>query len=101
MIRRRTLEIITLGAIIVFIALVVLVNNGGNHEFRGSDDIASEKISGMQGVPAGSIRPIIPQFVPPSTEIETTLLALQAAVGGFVLGAVFGYWLGRKKQVVT
>jgi len=45
-----------------------------------------------------SISPLIPQYVPPSGEIEATLFALQAAFGGIILGLVFGYWIGQKKQ---
>jgi cobalt/nickel transport protein len=45
-----------------------------------------------------SYLPLIPQYEPPSGEIESTLFALQAAFGGVLLGLVFGYWLGQRKQ---
>ena len=98
MIRNYALEIITLLAIVVFIILFLIVSTGGNHEFAGSDDVGSQRIAEMTGVPVDSISPLIPQYVPPSGEIEATLFALQAAFGGIILGFVFGYWIGQKKQ---
>ncbi len=39
-----------------------------------------------------------PQWEPPSGEIESCLFALQAAVGGILVGGVFGFWMGQKKK---
>jgi cobalt/nickel transport protein len=96
MIRTYILELIALAAILVFIALFLYVSAGGNYTFSGSDDIGSEKISELTGNPLDSFKPLIPQYEPPSGEIEATLFALQAALGGIVLGLVFGYWLGQR-----
>jgi cobalt/nickel transport protein len=98
MIRNWSLEIITVIAILAFIAVFLAVSAGGTHEFSGSDDVGSQKIAELTGVSVDSIQPLIPQYVPPSGEIESSLFALQASFGGLVLGLVFGYWLGQKKQ---
>jgi len=97
MIRNHALEIITLIAILAFIGIFLVVSAGGTHAFSGSDDVGSQKVAELTGVSVDSIKPLIPQYVPPSAEIESTLFALQAAAGGIVLGLVFGYWLGQRK----
>jgi cobalt/nickel transport protein len=97
MIQNRRLEIITLVAALAFIAIFLVVSSGGTHEFSGSDDVGSQKIAELTGQPVESYQPLIPQYEPPSGEIEATLFALQAAFGGIVLGLVFGYWIGQKK----
>jgi cobalt/nickel transport protein len=101
MIRDYTLELITLVAVLAFVAIFLLVSAGGTHAFSGSDDVGSEKIAELTGQPSESFQPIIPQYEPPSGEIESTLFALQAAFGGLVLGLVFGYWLGQRKTVTV
>ena len=45
-----------------------------------------------------NFKPLIPQWEPPSAEIESCLFAFQAAVGGILVGGVFGYWIGQKKK---
>jgi cobalt/nickel transport protein len=97
MIQNRKLELITLVAVLGFIIVFLMVSAGGTHEFAGSDNVGSEKIAELTGHSVDSFTPLIPQYVPPSGEIESTLFALQAAFGGLLLGIVFGYWLGQKK----
>jgi cobalt/nickel transport protein len=97
MIRKYKLELITLLAVLAFIVIFLFISAGGSHEFSGSDDVGSEKIAELTGHPVESFVPVIPQYVPPSGEIESTLFALQASFGGLVLGLVFGYWLGQRK----
>ncbi len=92
------LEILALIAVLVFCALFLYTSLvTGNGRFAGSDTLASEKIVELSGEPIGTIHPLIPQWVPPSAEIESGLFALQAAIGGLVIGLVFGYWIGQKK----
>jgi cobalt/nickel transport protein len=71
----------------------------GDAEYAGSDTVGAEKIAELAGVPADEIQPLIPQWVPPSGEIESALFALQAAIGGIMVGLVFGYWIGQKKGI--
>ena len=94
--RNWNLELITMIAILVFIAIFFIVSAGGNHAFSGSDDVGSQKISELTGHPVESFAPLIPQLVPPSGEIESTLFALQSSLGALVLGLILGYWLGQK-----
>jgi cobalt/nickel transport protein len=98
MIQNRKLELITLVAVLGLITVFLMVSAGGTHEFAGSDDVGSEKIAELTGLSVDSFTPIIPQYEPPSGEIESTLFALQASFGGAVLGLVFGYWLGQRKS---
>lgn len=97
MIGNYKLEILTVIAILGFIAVFLSVSSGGNHEFSGSDDVGSQKISELTGKPVDSYKPLIPQYEPPSGEIEATLFALQCALGALVLGLIFGYWIGQRK----
>jgi cobalt/nickel transport protein len=99
MIGKYKLELITVIAVLAFVVVFLIVSAGGSHAFSGSDDVGSQKIAELTGHPVESFKPLIPQYEPPSGEIESTLFALQAAFGGAVLGLVFGYWLGQKKQV--
>jgi len=101
MIKHRKLELITLIAVIGFILVFLSVSAGGTHEFAGSDNVGSEKIAELTGHPVDSFTPLIPQWQPPSGEIEACLFALQAAFGGVILGLVFGLWLGQRKLSST
>lgn len=95
---KYSLEILALIAVLVFCGLFLYTSSiMGNAEFAGSDTVGSEKISELSGIPEDEIAPIIPQWVPPSGEIESALFALQAAIGGIMVGLVFGYWIGQKK----
>ena len=98
MIQNRKLELITLIAVLGFIIVFLMVSSGGTHEFAGSDNVGSEKIAELTGHSVDSFTPLIPQWQPPSGEIEACLFALQASFGGLVLGLVFGYWMGQKKS---
>ena len=93
-----TLEIIALVAVLVFCGVFLYTSSTmPGAAFSGSDDAGSQKISELTGQPVASFTPVIPQYEPPSGEIESTLFALQAAFGGLILGLVFGYWLGQRK----
>jgi cobalt/nickel transport protein len=101
MFRNRKLEILTLIGLFAFVILFLVVSGQAGHEFSGSDDVGSEKISELTGRPIESFQPLIPQYVPPSGEIESTLFALQATFGGVVVGLVIGYWYGQKRRPVN
>jgi cobalt/nickel transport protein len=45
-----------------------------------------------------NFQPLIPQWKPPGTEIESTIFALQAAIGGILVGVVFGFWISSYKK---
>lgn len=92
------LEMITTVVIILFVALFLYTSMTTDAEFAGSDNVASGKISEISGVSEEEFTPIVPQWEPPSGEIESLLFALQTAVGGIILGLVFGYWIGAREQ---
>jgi len=96
---KYTLEILAGIAIIAFCAVFLYTNatmNGA--EFAGSDNVGSGLVAELSGIPLENFQPVIPQWVPPSGEIESALFALQAAVGGILVGGVFGYWIGQKNK---
>ncbi|MCL2460963.1 MAG: energy-coupling factor ABC transporter substrate-binding protein [Euryarchaeota archaeon] len=93
----RKLELITLAAIIIFIIAFLITSEGGEHEFSGSDNVGSDMVAELTGLSVDDFEPLIPQYVPPSGEIESALFALQAAFGGIILGFVFGYWIGQRR----
>jgi cobalt/nickel transport protein len=100
MARKYRLEILAVIAVLIFCGLFLYTSSiKGNAEFAGSDTVGSKTISEMMGVPVNEMQPIIPQWVPPSGEIESALFALQAAIGGIMVGLVFGYWIGQKKGI--
>jgi cobalt/nickel transport protein len=96
---KYTLEILTVIAIGAFCALFLYTSATiSGAEFAGSDTVGSGLIAELSGTPLENFQPIIPQWVPPSGEIEACLFALQAAVGGILVGGVFGFWIGQKKK---
>ena len=87
------------GIIIILFIGVFLYSASINPEaeFAGSDTVGSAVVSQLTGIPEDEITPIIPQWSPPSGEIEAGIFAIQAAIGGILLGLGFGYLLGQKK----
>ena len=99
MAHKYNLEILAVIAIAAFCMVFLYTNiTTKNAEFPGTDDIVAAKISGSSGSTPDTIRPLIPQWVPPGPEIESTLFGIQAAIGGIIIGGVFGYWMGQKKS---
>jgi cobalt/nickel transport protein len=96
---RYTLEVLTVIAIVAFCAVFLYTNSTmSGAEFSGSDNVGSGLIAKLSGTPVENFKPLIPQWEPPSAEIESCLFAFQAAVGGILVGGVFGYWIGQKKK---
>jgi cobalt/nickel transport protein len=99
MLRKYRLEIISILAVIAFCALFLYTSSlMAGAEFAGSDTVGSSQIAEITGKAEEDYQPLIGQWVPPSGEIESGLFALQAAVGGILVGWVFGYWKGQKKS---
>ena len=96
---RYTLEILTVIAIVAFCALFLYTSSTmEGAKFTGSDNAGSGLIANLSSTPEENFVPLIPQWEPPSGEIEACLFALQAAAGGLLVGGVFGYWLGQNKK---
>lgn len=98
MLRNYRLEILAAVAVLVYIGIFLATTMiMPSAEFAGSDTVGSGQISEITGTPEENFQPLIPQWAPPSGEIESALFALQAAVGGIVLGYVFGWWRAQRR----
>jgi len=99
MFSRYSLEVLTLVAILCFCGLFLYTSSiMGEAEFAGSDTVGSSKVAELAGLPEENFQPLVPQWEPPSGEIESCLFALQAAIGGIFVGWVFGFWKGQKSR---
>ena len=95
---KYTLEILAGIAIVGFCALFLYTSaTMSGAEFAGSDNVGSGIIAQLSGTSVDDFPPLVPQWVPPSGEIEACLFALQAAVGGILVGGVFGFWYGQAR----
>ena len=93
---RYRLEILALVAVLAFIVLFLYATTvKPGAEFAGSDTAGSSRIADLTGRDSASFTPLLPQWTPPSGEIEAGLFALQAACGGLVAGYIFGRWKGE------
>jgi len=100
MAKNYILEILAVVAILAFCGVFLFTSSTmTGAEFAGSDNVGSGMIAELSGKPVESFAPLIPQWEPPSGEIESCLFALQSAIGGICVGGVFGYWLGQKKSM--
>jgi cobalt/nickel transport protein len=96
---KYTLEALAIIAIVVFTVVFLYTSSTmKGAEFAGSDNVGSGLIATLSGIPLENFKPIIPQWEPPSGEIESCLFALQAAVGGILVGGVFGFWIGSQNK---
>ena len=94
------LEILAVVAILAFCGVFLFTSSTmTGAEFAGSDNVGSGMIAELSCKSVDSFTPLIPQWEPPSSEIESCLFALQAAFGGILVGGVFGYWLGQRKSM--
>ena len=92
------LELLTILAVLVFCALFLYTSSMITEaEFAGADTKGSSLVANLTGQPEDEFQPLIWQWTPPSGEIEACIFALQAAIGGIMVGFVFGYWKGQKK----
>jgi cobalt/nickel transport protein len=96
---KYSLEVLTVIVIVAFCAVFLYTSSTMNGaEFAGSDNVGSGLIAELSATPLENFHPLIPQWEPPSGEIESCLFALQAAFGGMLIGGVFGFWMGQKKK---
>jgi cobalt/nickel transport protein len=91
LISRRSRYLLLLGVL----ALVVLPLMFVHGEFGGSDDAASKAIADQQPGFKPWFEPI---WKPPSSEIESLLFAVQAAIGAGTIGYVLGRIHGAAKE---
>lgn len=79
--------LVVLLLVVVVVSLVIGTKNGA---LEGADSLATEEITNYEPW-------FEPFWEPPSGEIESGIFALQAAIGGVVLG----YFIGKKKNAST
>jgi cobalt/nickel transport protein len=102
MFRKYRLEILAIVTVLVFCALFLYSSSiMTDAEFAGSDTRGSAQIAEMTGRAEEDFHPLIGQWTPPGGEVESGLFALQAAIGGIMVGWVFGYWTAQRKTGKT
>jgi cobalt/nickel transport protein len=90
----RKLELIVLAILLIFAAQFIYISSTTNAEYGGADDKPEGVIEQITG---GTYKPIAePIWEPPSSEIESLLFALQAAIGAGVIGYFIGYYRAKK-----
>ncbi|MCL7413605.1 MAG: energy-coupling factor ABC transporter substrate-binding protein [ANME-2 cluster archaeon] len=89
------LELIVSVIVLLFIALFLYISSTTNAEFGGADTQVGGVIEELTD---GTYEPTAkPFWKPPSSEIESLLFALQAALGALVIGYFFGYYRGKNQ----
>jgi len=88
---------VILGVFVIALAFGPLVFRH-NAEFAGADDRAEKAISSIDANYQPWFKPL---WEPPSSEIETFLFALQAALGSGVVFYYLGYTKGKQAAAKT
>ena len=84
------------GIIIICLLMVIPLVLVPDSEFAGADGLGADTIA--QIAPDYNNEWIGNIWEPPGSETESLLFALQAAIGGILLGYVFGFFRGRQSQ---
>ena len=92
---RSSMRWIISGIVVILVLVAVPLVIIQDSEFGGSDGAGSEVVE--QIAPDYDSRWATNWWEPPGGETESALFAIQAAVGGILIGYGFGFLRGRKK----
>lgn len=92
--KRRTLTSLALLLAIIALAVIPLMVHSGSAEFAGADGEAEDAVSTVDPHYQVWFEPF---FEPASGEIESGLFALQAGLGGVVMGFALGRISARRR----
>jgi len=93
--KRYGLGVIITGIFVILLLIAIPLFVVKDSEFGGSDGAGSDAIATI--APDYDSSWITNWWEPPGGETESALFALQAAIGGILIGYAFGYLRGRKK----
>jgi cobalt/nickel transport protein len=93
-VKRRTLTNLALLLSIIALAVIPLMAHSGSAEFAGADGEAEDAVSMVDPRYEVWFEPL---FEPASGEIESGLFALQAGLGGVVMGFALGRISTRRR----
>ena len=82
------------GIIAIILLMVIPLIFVQGSEFGGADGLGAEMVT--QIAPAYDSEWATNLWEPPGGETESLLFALQATIGGILIGYFFGYFRGRK-----
>ncbi|MCB0168609.1 MAG: energy-coupling factor ABC transporter substrate-binding protein [Anaerolineae bacterium] len=92
--KRLGAGLIILGVVAIVLLMAIPLFVVGDSQFGGSDNAGAEAITVI--APDYNSEWITNFWAPPGGETESMLFALQATVGGILIGYLFGYLRGRK-----
>ena len=91
----RKLELIVLAIFLIFAVQFIYMSSTTDAEYGGADEQAEDAINEITG---GTYEPVAePFWEPPSSEIESLLFGLQAAIGAGVIGYFIGYYRAKSR----
>ncbi len=93
--QRYGLWVIITGIVAIILLMAIPLIIVQDSEFGGSDGAGSRAIERI--APEYNPEWTTNWWTPPGSETESMLFALQATVGGILIGYFFGYLSGRKK----